>query len=69
MTHHLQQHPDDARTVLFTGAKGGVGTSTVAVLHALALARAGFPTTLTAADGAHIADLAAVLGVPTPQDG
>jgi hypothetical protein len=54
-----------ARRVPFSGAKGGVGTSTVAVVHALALARAGFPTTITAEDAA---DLSALLGV-APSDG
>lgn len=48
-THHHAGDDHDARRVIFSGAKGGVGTSTVAVLHALALARAGHPTTLTAA--------------------
>lgn len=69
MTEHcLPTLPADARTVLFTGAKGGVGTSTVAVLHALALAAAGFPTTLTAADPVQLADLAALLGTPAPDE-
>jgi hypothetical protein len=58
--------PDGARRVLFTGAKGGVGTSTVTVLHALALARAGFPTTMTAATDN--GDLAALVGA-APTDG
>ena len=53
---------DDAHSTYFWGAKGGVGTSTVAALHALALARAGHPTTLTAADGDHD-QLAALLAV------
>ena len=54
---------DDARTTYLWGAKGGVGTSTVAALHALALARGGHPTTLVAADGDH-GELAAILGMP-----
>ena len=54
---------DDARTTYLWGAKGGVGTSTVAALHALALARAGHPTTLVAASGDH-GELAAILGMP-----
>ncbi len=41
----------------------------MAVLHALALARAGFPTTLAAAHEAHVADLAALLAVPAPEEG
>ena len=53
---------DDVHTTYFWGAKGGVGTSTVAALHALALARAGRPTTLAAANGDH-GELAALLGV------
>ena len=53
---------DDAHTTYFWGAKGGVGTTTVAALHALALVRAGHPTTLTAADGDHD-QLAALLAV------
>ena len=57
MTHHLHDLPSDAHTVLFSGAKGGVGTSTVAALHALALARAGFPTALTAVSDTQVADL------------
>ena len=54
---------DNARTTYLWGAKGGVGTSTVAALHALALARAGHPTTLVAADGDH-GELAAIVGMP-----
>lgn len=66
MTHDLHP-PADATTVYFWGAKGGVGTSTVATLHALALARAGYPTTL-AAVRPQIADLVGLLAVPTPTD-
>ena len=66
MTHQLPQLPPDARTVLFTGAKGGVGTSTVAAFRALALAADGFPTALTAADPVQLGDLAALLGTTTP---
>lgn len=53
---------DDAATTYFWGAKGGVGTSTIAALYALSLARAGYPTTLAAADGDH-GELAALMGV------
>ena len=67
MTDHLHDLPSDAHTVLLTGAKGGVGTSTVAALHALALARAGFSTTLTGASDTELADLAGILGIPTPE--
>ena len=65
MTHHRHDPDREAITVLFRGAKGGVGTSTVAALHALALARAGAPTTLTATSGVQLADLAALLAVPS----
>lgn len=52
-------------TTTFVGAKGGVGTSTVAVLHALELARTA-PVYLSAATAAGIEDLACLLGLPTP---
>jgi hypothetical protein len=51
-------------TVTFVGAKGGVGTSTVAALHAIQLARLGRTVRLSATDG--VDDLAAILGVPCP---
>ena len=38
-------------TVTFVGAKGGVGTSTMAALHATQLARLGRTVRLTANDG------------------
>ena len=66
MTQDLQL-PTDAVTVHFWGAKGGVGTSTVAVLHAVALARAGYPTTLTGLPP-QLGDLAALLAVPISDD-
>ena len=65
MTHDLHDLPHDAHTC---GANGGVGTSTVAALHALALARAGYPIVLTAASHTELADLAAILGIPTPPE-
>ena len=51
-------------TVTFVGAKGGVGTSTVAALHAIQLARLGRSVHLSANDG--VDDLAAIVGVPCP---
>ena len=51
-------------TVTFVGAKGGVGTSTVAALHATQLARLGHTVRLSANDG--VDDLAAIVGVPCP---
>jgi hypothetical protein len=51
-------------TVTFVGAKGGVGTSTVAALHAIQLARLGHTVRLSANDG--IDDIAAIVGVPCP---
>ena len=53
----------------FVGAKGGVGTSTVAALYALQVSRSGQPVHLTATDAASVQDLAAILGVPTPSAG
>ncbi len=53
----------------FVGAKGGVGTSTVAALYALQAARSGQPVHLTATDAAGVEDLAAILGVPAPGAG
>ncbi len=52
----------------FFGAKGGVGTSTAAAVAAITAARAGYPTTLGAAGNASLDDLAAILGIPGPQD-
>lgn len=56
-------------TVAFVGAKGGVGTSTVAVLHALTVAAAGLAVRLVSPAHAGIEDLAALLGVATPAFG
>jgi hypothetical protein len=56
-------------TTTLVGAKGGVGTTTVAVLHALELARSGQVVRLTANDPGSVDDLAAVLGVPAPEPG
>lgn len=53
-------------TVTFAGAKGGVGTTTVAALHALAMARRGRAVRITSTTSAGVEDLAAVLGVPNP---
>ncbi|MDP8993189.1 MAG: hypothetical protein M3N31_09110 [Actinomycetota bacterium] len=49
------------------GAKGGVGTTTVAALHALAVARTGRQTRLSARQ--HPGDLAAVFGLPAGGSG
>lgn len=51
-------------TVTLVGAKGGVGTSTVAALHATQLARLGRTVRLSANDS--VDDLAAIVGVPCP---
>jgi len=56
-------------TVTFVGAKGGVGTSTVATLHAIALARREHTVRLTSTHTAGVEDLAALLGVPAPGAG
>jgi hypothetical protein len=56
-------------TTTFVGAKGGVGTSTVAVIHALELAARTGTVHLSATDSSVIDDLAAILGVPAPADG
>ena len=56
-------------TVTFVGAKGGVGTTTVAAVHAIQLARQGHTVRLTSADSARVEDLAALLGVPAPGPG
>ncbi len=53
----------------FVGAKGGVGTSTVAALYAVQEARSGQPVRLTATDAVGVEDLAAILGIPTPAPG
>ncbi|MCA1697989.1 MAG: hypothetical protein LC790_03430 [Actinobacteria bacterium] len=50
--------------VTFVGAKGGVGTSTIAALHAIQLARLGRTVRLSANDA--VDDLAAIVGVPCP---
>lgn len=56
-------------TVTFAGAKGGVGTTTVAALHALAMTRRGHTVRITSRTTTGVEDLAAVLGVPTPPAG
>lgn len=66
-TTHDPHLPADATTVYFWGAKGGVGTSTVAAMHAVALARAGYPTTIIGIPP-QFADLAGLLAVPPPTD-
>jgi len=55
--------------IVFVGSKGGVGTSTVAVLHALSVAGTGRCVRLTATAAAGVEDLAAILGIPTPAPG
>jgi len=55
--------------IVFVGSKGGVGTSTVAVLHALSVAEAGRSVRLTATAPAGVEDLAAILGIATPVPG
>ncbi len=52
--------------VVFMGAKGGVGTTTVAILHALEEVAQGHTVRLTATASAALGDLAAVLGVAEP---
>jgi len=49
-------------TTTLVGAKGGVGTSTVAALYALQLARSGQTVRLSAKDAAGVDDLAVILG-------
>ena len=56
-------------SVVFVGAKGGVGTTTVTVLHALEAAANGLTVRLTATGAAGIGDLAAILGVAEPAPG
>ncbi len=56
-------------TVTFVGAKGGVGTTTVAALHALDLPRRGHSVRLSASSTTGIEDLAALLGIPAPAGG
>lgn len=56
-------------TVTFAGAKGGVGTTTVAALHALAMNRQGHTVRITSTTTVGVEDLAAILGVPTPGPG
>jgi hypothetical protein len=55
--------------ISFVGSKGGVGTSTVAVLHALSVAESGRRVRLTATATAGVEDLAVLLAVPTPAPG
>ena len=55
--------------IVFVGSKGGVGTSTVAVLHALSVAGSGRRVRLTATAPAGVEDLAVILAVPTPAPG
>ena len=55
--------------IVLVGSKGGVGTSTVAVLHALSVADTGRRVRLTATAPAGVEDLAAILAVPTPAPG
>lgn len=56
-------------TVTFVGAKGGAGTSTVAVLHSLGVARSGRRVRLSGSDTACVDDLAALLGARPPSPG
>ena len=53
-------------TVTFVGAKGGVGTSTVAAAHAIQLGRQGRTVRLTSDNPGGVDDLAALLGVRAP---
>jgi len=55
--------------VVLVGSKGGVGTSTVAVLHALSVAGIGRPVRLTATAPAGVEELAVILAVPAPAPG
>ena len=55
--------------IVLVGSKGGVGTSTVAVLHALSVAGTGRRVRLTATAPAGVEDLAVILAVPTPAPG
>ena len=55
--------------IVLVGSKGGVGTSTVAILHALTVARTGRCVRLTATAPAGVEDLAVILAVPTPAPG
>lgn len=48
-------------TVTLIGAKGGVGTSTVAAMYALTVARTGQPVRLSATNSAGVEDLATIL--------
>ena len=54
---------------IIVGSKGEVGTSTVAVLHALSIAGTGRCVRLTATAPAGVEDLAVILAVPTPAPG
>ncbi len=53
----------------FVGSKGGVGTSTIAVLHALSVVDTGRCVRLTATAPAGVEDLAAILATPAPTPG
>ena len=55
--------------ISFVGSKGGVGTSTVAVLHALTIADTCRRVRLTATAAAGVEDLAVILAVPVPGPG
>ena len=55
--------------ISFVGSKGGVGTSTVAALHALSVAETSRRVRLTATATAGIEDLAVLLAVPVPAPG
>ena len=55
--------------IVLVGSKGGVGTSTVAVLHALSVADTGRRVRLSATAPAGVEDLAVILAVPTPAPG
>lgn len=55
--------------IVFVGSKGGVGTSTIAVMHALSVAGTGRRVRLTATAPAGVDDLAVILAVPTPAPG
>jgi len=61
--------PTSSSTVTLIGAKGGAGTSTVAAMYALTLARTGQPVRLSATDSAGVEDLATILAVPVPAPG
>ncbi len=56
-------------TTTLVGAKGGVGTSTIAALYALQLAQSGQTVRLTATTDAGVEDLACILGTLPPAPG